>query len=367
MGESEDNYIGRLCYYGCLSVFDDYYDKLDLEYEHNIIAGSKRNLEFAKKSVELNTLTDDIYCIIFGILLSKNIILDLQTDLDLYPYPKPWFEFNYPKPELCVKFKDIKPLCLDFLGVLYDNKELLNDKLSDVAYSLALNLGKTQYIKDKRDIDDVYFIKHLNIVLDGDFRDREELAEEDIYENFKREHYKNIHTGIYSDNEVLINYDKARSNFNNNVKTNTVLSKLVASSYQYSDLFKTQDFFLIYTRNNFQWASYLMRIGYSFNNYLINYNIIYIKILSSVIEDLYKPYNVDDILIPEYSIFELALKYNKKDVIDKIMELYHRNGDMFIKILDMKNQKYVYEQIQKIPERKIFNPLIGDEFNNIYS
>lgn len=41
MGESEDNYIGRLCYYACLNVFDDYAD--------NIIAGSKRNLEFAKK------------------------------------------------------------------------------------------------------------------------------------------------------------------------------------------------------------------------------------------------------------------------------------------------------------------------------
>ena len=40
---------------------------------------------------------------------------------------------------------------------------------------------------------------------------------------------------------------------------------------------------------------------------------------------------------------------------------------MFIKILDMKNQKYVYEQIQEIPERKIFNPLIGDEFNIFYS
>lgn len=33
-----------------------------------------------------------------------------------------------------------------------------------------LNLGKTQYIKDIRDIDDIYFIKYLNIVLDGDFR-----------------------------------------------------------------------------------------------------------------------------------------------------------------------------------------------------
>lgn len=367
MAESENNYIGRLCYYGCLSVFDDYYDKLNIDYEHNIIAGSKRNLEFAKKSMELETLTDDVYNIIVSFLLSKNIILDLQTDLDLYPYPKAWFEFNYPKPELCLKYKNIKSLCLDFLGVLYDYRELLYDSLSDVAYSLALNLGKTQYIKDERNIDDVYFIKHLNIVLDGDFRDREELTEEDIFSTFSKTHFKNIHKGIYPDNEVMVNYDKARSNFNNNVKTNIVLSKLVASSYHYSDLFKTQDFFLIYTRNNFQWASYLMRIGYSFNNYLINYNIIYIKILSSVIEDLYKPYNVDDILIPEYSIFELALKYNKKDVIDKIMELYHRNGDMFIKILDMKNQKYVYEKIQKIPERKIFNPLIGDEFNNIYS
>lgn len=361
MGESEDNYIGRLCYYGCLSVFDNYYVKLNDYYADNIIAGSKRNLEFAKKSMELNTLTDYTYMHIYSVLLSKNIILDLQTDLNLSPDPKAWFEFNYPKPELCLKFKNRKYLYLDFLGVLYDNKELLNDKLSDVAYSLALNLGKMQYIKDKREIDDVYFIKHLNIILDGDFRDREELAEEDIYENHKKEHYKNIHTGIYCDNEVMINYDKARSNFNNNVKTNIVLSKLTSSSENYNYLFKTHDFFLIYTRNNLQITSY------SFNNYLIVYNIIYIKILSSVVEDLYQPYNLDDILIPEYSIFELALKYNKKDVINRIMELYHKNDDMFIKILDMKNQKYVYEKIQKIPERKIFNPLIGDEFNNIYS
>lgn len=296
--------------------------------------------------MELNTLTDYTYMHIYSFLLSRNIILDLQTDLNLKPDPKAWFEFNYPKPELCIKFKNRKSLYLDFLGVLYDNKELLNDKLSDVAYSLALNQGKTQYIKDKRDIDDTYFIKHLNIILDGDFRDREELAEEDIYENFKKEHYKNIHNGIYSDDEVMINYDKARSNFNNNVKTNTVLSKLTASSDNYDHLLSTHDFFLIYTRNNLQFTSY------SFNNYLIIYNIIYIKILSSVVEDLYNPYNVNDILIPEYSIFELALKYNKKDVIDKIMELYHKNGDMFIKILDMKNQKYVYEKIQKIPERK---------------
>lgn len=49
MGESEDNYIGRLCYYACLNVFDDYYDKLNDDYADNIIAGSKRNLEFAKK------------------------------------------------------------------------------------------------------------------------------------------------------------------------------------------------------------------------------------------------------------------------------------------------------------------------------
>lgn len=48
-----------------------------------------------------------------------------------------------------------------------------------------------------------------------------------------------MHTGIYSDDEVLINYDKARSNFNNGIKTNTVLSKLVASSHHYSNICKT--------------------------------------------------------------------------------------------------------------------------------
>lgn len=319
--------------------------------------------------MELDTLTNDVYMDIYAVLLSRNIILDLQTNLNISPYPKAWFEFNYPRPELCLKFKDIEPLCLDFLGVLYDYKELLNDKLTDVAYSLALNLGKTQYIKERRDIDDIYFIKHLNIVLDGDFKDRDDITEEDVYLGEKKEHYKNMHTGIYSDDEVLINYDKARSNFNNGIKTNTVLSKLVASSHHYSNICKNHNFFLVYTRNNFKWASTSVTIGYPTNNYLAVYNIIYIyiQILSSVVEDLYKPYNLNDILIPEYSIFELALKYNKKDVIDRIMELYHKNDNKFIKILDMKNQKYVYEKIQKIPERKIFNPLIGDEFNNIYS
>lgn len=366
MIESEEEYIDRLCYYGCLSVFDDYYYKLDLEYEHNIIAGSKRNLEFAKKSMELNTLTDDIYCIIFGILLSKNIILDLQTDLDLYPYPKPWFEFNYPKPELCVKFKDIKPLCLDFLGVLYDNKELLNDELTDVAYSLALNLGKNQYIKEKRNIDDVYFIRHLNIILDGSYLDREQMRDNGIYDTYEKDDYKNIHTGIYSDNEVMINYDKAVSNYNNNIKNNIVLSKLFASNSTYINLLKTDNFFLMYTRNNLEDYDIRRTSNYC-NNYLVIYNVLYVQILSSVVEDLYKPYNVNHILIPEYSIFELALKYNKQDVIKRIMELYHKNNDMFIKILDMKNQKYVYEEIDEIPKRKIFNPLVGDEFNNIYS
>lgn len=44
------------------------------------------------------------------------------------------FEFNYPKPELCLKSKNRKYLYFDFLGVLYDYKELLDGKLSDVAY-----------------------------------------------------------------------------------------------------------------------------------------------------------------------------------------------------------------------------------------
>lgn len=366
MGESEEEYIDRLCYYGCLSVFDDYYEQLDENYSYTLAIGSRRNLEFAKKCMELDTLTSDGYMEPYGVLLSKNIVLNLQADLNISPYPKAWFEFNYPKPELCIKFKDIEPLCLDFLGVLYDNKELLNDTLSDVAYSLALNQGKTQYIKDERDIDDTYFIRHLNIILDGSYLDREQMRDNGIYDTYENDDYENIHTGIYSDNEVFINYDKAISNYNNNIKSNIVLSKLFASNTTYINLLKTENFFLMYTRNNFEDYD-IRRTSEYCNNYLIIYNILYIKILSSIVEDLYKPYNVKHILIPEYSIFELALKYNKKDVIDKIMELYHINGNKFIKILDMKNQKYVYEEISEIPERKIFNPLIGDEFNNIYS
>lgn len=186
MSESEKNYINRLCYYGCLTVFYDYYNKIDDYYDDTLVIGSRRNVEFAKKCMELDTITNDVYMDIYAVLLSRNIILDLQTNLNISPYPKAWFEFNYPRPELCLKFKDIEPLCLDFLGVLYDYKELLNDKLTDVAYSLALNLGKTQYIKERRDIDDIYFIKHLNIVLDGDFKDRDDITEEDVYLGQKR-------------------------------------------------------------------------------------------------------------------------------------------------------------------------------------
>ena len=65
MGESEEEYIDRLCYYGCLSVFDDYYEQLDENYSYTLAIGSRRNLEFAKKCMELDTLTSDgymVYC-----------------------------------------------------------------------------------------------------------------------------------------------------------------------------------------------------------------------------------------------------------------------------------------------------------------
>lgn len=355
MSESEEEYIDRLCYYGCLSVFDNYYEKLDENYSYTLAIGSRRNLKFARKCMEFQTLTIDGYMDAYAVLLSKNIVLDLQADFNISPYP-----------ELCIKFRDIEPLYLDFLGVLFGYGELLNNKLSDIAYSLALNLGKTQYIKDRRDIDDVYFIKHLNIILDGSYWDREQMRNDDTYLLGEKGDYESLHKGIYTDYEVMINYDKALSNFNNNNKTNIVLSKLFASNSTYINLLKTDNFFLMYTRNNFKDYDIKRTSSYC-NNYLIIYNILYIQILSSVVEDLYKPYNVNHILIPEYSIFELALKYNKQDVIDKIMELYYINGDKFIKILDMKNQKYVYEEIDEIPIRKNFNLLVGDEFNNIYS
>lgn len=95
MSESEKNYINRLCYYGCLTVFYDYYNKIDDYYDDTLVIGSRRNVEFAKKCMELDTITNDVYMDIYAVLLSRNIILDLQTNLNISPYPKAWFEFNY--------------------------------------------------------------------------------------------------------------------------------------------------------------------------------------------------------------------------------------------------------------------------------
>lgn len=96
------------------------------------------------------------------------------------------------------------------------------------------------------------------------------------------------------------------------------------------------------------------------NDYF-NLNICYINILNNAIgvEDKVTGY----IDVPEFNLYKLAKKYRDKRTIDKIMELYYKNDNKFVKILDIENERYVYEEICEIPYVEDFNPLTGDELN----
>ncbi|CCE89075.1 Piso0_001880 [Millerozyma farinosa CBS 7064] len=233
-------------------------------------------------------------------------------------------------------------------GMYTKNKDLLK------------NYNPDNYL-DSNEINETYFMKNLNTRMNYDT----------LYgiEEYDYECETIVKYRKFSRKEIVDNYDIAKCCFENGDISNLVISKLLACNPdKYSYLFGKYKPFLIYTRTaplyKYSTFSDVKILKYSY------LNSIYIDILHEAIDILVSENSMrihfietDKIDIPEYTLYKLAVKYRVKEVEDRIMKLYLENNKKFIKILDMENEKYVYEEISEFPETEFFNPIKGDELN----
>nr|CAE84955.1 hypothetical protein [Debaryomyces robertsiae] len=337
-----------LALYGYDEFFKTYKFK-ETKDDHLLVRGSYINVDMAVKCIEY---CKGYYPEINTILVSNNIIKET------FSFDSIFYDFHYPNYET-YKILRKNGFSQGFVAYIHGWHDLLSDNIiGAMLYSYLLYTKKYESIKhiNPEDylfvgdiVNEIYFFKNLKTIMNLDFN--YDIFEEDFncgtiakYRNFTKK-------------EIVDNYEIAKCCFENGERSNLVLSKLITCNpRKYDYLLDKYDPFLVYTRNLLK----SMITGGKNNKYLY-LNICYINILNYAID-------VDDVVlesidIPEYTIYKLAVKYRNYLKIDTIMELYKKNGNKFIKILDMENEKYVYEEISEIPEVEYFDPVKGDELN----
>lgn len=333
-----------LVLYGYEDFFKTYKFKATENDDYLIVRGSYLNYKIAEKCKDI---IEDYYYELNSILLSNNMIN--------YPlnFNYIYYDFHYPNYETC-KFLKQNGCNVNFVAYINKWYNLVEYQVGPLLYSYCLYTKNLKRIQNENkdsyftrdEIDEKYYFKNLNTIMNID--ENYEIEEED-FENETIIKYRK-----FNKNEIINNYDIAKCCFEHGDVSNLVLSKLITCNpNKYEYLLEKYNPFLLYTRNKIK--SMCLRNGY------FNLNICYINILNNAI-------GVEDkvtgcINVPEFNLYKLAKKYRNKQTIDKIMELYHKNDNKLIKILDIENERYVYEEIREIPYVQDFNPIKGDELN----
>ncbi|RLV93570.1 hypothetical protein JA1_002247 [Spathaspora sp. JA1] len=346
--------MNKAAFYGYMEFFDQKnIDYSDDDVGYCMYVGSKRNLEFGKKAVEYDT---EYSFEIRTVLLANNIYKFH------HPPPLTFYDFNYINKSTCELLVNKAFYKLtSFVIVLNDWFDLYRNELSREAYSLALYLGRNKYLdlcKEIYDVSESYFFKKLNVTNDSN-----------IY--FKQSDYDDIEIikfRKFTKREIVNNYDIARMCFNHGDRSNLVLSKLINTDYvKYKHLLDEYKPFLLYTKDYID-----MSTDTEYFSKNLKYNIIYIRMLIILTDtndpDLEHsgigPFSID---IPEYNLYIIAKKYCLELHLKRIMDLYLKHGKLY-KILDLENERYVYEEYTELPDVAKCNVLTGDELNpnNIY-
>lgn len=355
----------RLALYGCNNL------TINEDNDYLVLRNGYRNHKVILKYInDLN----NYYSEANSILIANNIF----NEPFIYQYC--YYDFHYPSYETIKRIKQLS-IAVDISLVCVINQwDDLIDELSDIAYSYCLYTNNSKYINEKREeitghscrikMNDSYFFKYLNTVTTFDYNYEifnDEIEMKDVYISQYRE---------YTNYEIVNNYDIAECCFKNGVSSNLVLSKLICTNpTKYDYLLDKYNVFLLYTRNFID--IYPGECISSKNNKYLYLNKLYINVLLDAIDSSVCDYNYirDDLRdypnfnidIPEYTIYKLAIKYRNKELANKIMELYKSNDNKFVKILDIENERYVYEEISEIPQAEYFNPFTGDELNPYFN
>nr|CAE84959.1 hypothetical protein [Millerozyma acaciae] len=349
------------------------YNNLEINEDNDylVLRNGYRNFKVITKYIDN---LDNYYSEANSILIANNIFIEP------YFYQYCYYDFHYPSYETVKKIKKLSiNVDISFVCVINKWNDLIDD-LSNIAYSYCLYSNNLNYIKEEKkeieghscvtDMNDTYFFKYLNTCTTFDYNyeivNDESLTEGEYISKYRK----------YNTYQIVNNYDIAECCFKNGEISNLVLSKLICTNpNKYNYLLDKYNVFLLYTRDFIDINSeYIIT---SKNNEYLYLNKLYINILTDVVDSSIYDYNYArddlrnypnfDIDIPEYTIYKLAIKYRNKKLINKIMDLYHKNNNKFIKILDIENERYVYEEINEIPKVDNFNPLMGDELNPYFN